>query len=309
MRHSSSLNELHLVDALVTIGTFDGVHLGHQAILRPLVTAAHEAGVPAVVVTFTPPPGIMLRGITEGYALTGADERAGLLGELGVDIVVTLPFDRSLASLSAAEFMGRLKESLGVKQLWVGYDFALGRGREGDIPHLRALGEQMGYSVKVVAPVKTDSAPVSSSLIRTLLREGNVTEAARLLGRLYGASGLVVHGDGRGRGIGIPTANVDAPLEMVIPGNGVYATWAILEGQRYPAVTNIGLRPTFVSGPTPPRIEALLLDVDRDLYGQTLRVEFVEFIRPEQRFGSVQELLDQIGRDRNKAREVLGNER
>jgi riboflavin kinase/FMN adenylyltransferase len=167
----------------------------------------------------------------------------------------------------------------------------------------------MGYTVEVIPQVNTEHMPVSSSLVRSLLREGNVTAAAELLGRWYGVSGPVVHGDGRGRSIGIPSANVDAPAEMVIPGNGVYATWAILEGQRFPAVTNIGLRPTFISEPTRPRIEALLLDVDRDLYGKELRVEFVGFIRPEQRFASVQELLDQIERDRKKAREVLAYER
>ena len=274
-----------------------------------MVNGAHKVGAPAVVVTFTPPPGIMLRGITEGYALTGVDERAQLLGQLGIDAVVTLRFDRDLAALSAAQFMGLLKESLGLKQLWVGYDFALGRGREGDIPYLRALGEEMGYEMKVISPVNTDDVPVSSSLVRSLLREGKVTTAAELLGRFYGVSGPVVHGDGRGRSIGIPTANVDAPAEMVIPGNGVYATWAILEGQRFPAVTNIGLRPTFINEPTRPRIEALLLDIDRDLYGKELRVEFVAFIRPEQRFASVQDLLDQIERDRKKAREVLADER
>lgn len=309
MLHTHSLDELRLSDAYATIGTFDGVHLGHQAILRSMVNAAHEAGAPAVVVTFAPPPGVMLRGIIEGYALTGVDERAELLGQLGIDAVVTLPFDRDLAALSAAQFMSLLKESLGLKQLWVGYDFALGRGREGDIPYLRALGEELGYGVEVIPQVNTEDTPISSSLVRSLLREGHVTAAAELLGRWYGLSGPVVHGDGRGRSIGIPTANVDAPAEMVIPGNGVYATWAILEGQRFPAVTNIGLRPTFISEPTRPRIEALLLDVDRDLYGKELRVEFVEFIRPEQRFASVQELLDQIERDRKKAREVLANER
>ena len=191
MLHTHSLDELRLKDAYVTIGTFDGVHLGHRAILRSMIVVAHEAGAPAVVVTFSPPPGIMLRGITEGYALTGVQERAELLGQLGIDAVVTLPFDRDLAALSAAQFMSLLKESLGLKQLWVGYDFALGRGREGDIPYLRALGEEMGYTVEVIPPVNTER-------YAGIFQPGALAAARRQCDRCCRAVGAVVWGERAG---------------------------------------------------------------------------------------------------------------
>jgi riboflavin kinase/FMN adenylyltransferase len=189
--------------------------------------------------------------------------------------------------------------------MWVGYDFALGRGREGDIPFLRRAGEGLDFALRVIEPVALGEQLVSSSQIRSLLKDGSVEQAALMLGRTYGFEGPVVHGDGRGRSIGIPTANVQAWEGQLLPRNGVYATWASVDGLRRPAVTNVGLRPTFENTPPVPRVEALLLDFDQDLYGKNVRLEFAQFLRPEQRFANVEALLEQIEQDKKRAREVL----
>jgi riboflavin kinase / FMN adenylyltransferase len=309
MDHYRSLNDLRFDGAFVTIGAFDGVHLGHQALVRGMVEAAHQAGLPAVVVTFYPHPAVVLRGIQKPYYLTSPEERARLFGALGVDAVVTLEFSAELARVSATDFVARLHERLGLKALWVGADFALGKGREGDVAFLRRLGQTLGYVVQVVEPVALPGLVISSSQARALLEEGAVDQAARILGRLYGYCGLVVHGDGRGRTIGIPTANIQPWEGQLLPRNGVYACWVEVDGLPRPAVTNVGMRPTFENTPPIPRVEALLLDFDQDLYGKTLCVQFMRFLRPEQRFAGVEALLAQIGIDREQAKEILSHER
>jgi riboflavin kinase / FMN adenylyltransferase len=309
MKHTDSLEEMHLSGALLTIGAFDGVHRGHQELLGALVRAAGASGVPSVVLTFHPHPAVVLRGIEKPFYLTSPEERARLFGQLGIDWVITLPFTRELAQESAGSFVARLQAALGLREMWVGYDFALGKGREGDISFLRRLGEEMGYSVRVIDPVSQGGQTVSSSQVRALLTEGAVRPAAELLGRRYGFSGPVIHGDGRGRSLGIPTANIQAWDGQLLPRLGVYATWVWVAGVRYPAVTNVGFRPTFDSPIPAPRVEALLLDYDQDLYGQEVRLEFVDSIRPEQRFESVDALLKQIAADRERAREILTHDR
>lgn len=307
MEHLRSLDSLYLRNAWVTIGSFDGVHRGHQAILTPLVAGAHAAGDPAVVITFYPHPARVLRGIEGPYYLTSPEERADALAALGVDVVVTLAFTPALAALSADEFMQQLSTHLGLHRLWVGYDFALGRGRQGDVTALRQIGERLGYELDVIAPVRLDEATVSSSQIRALVAEGSVAAAAQLLGRWYSISGPVVHGDARGRRLGIPTANLQVDSQRLLPLNGVYATRLWADDRPYPAVTNVGVRPTFENQPVAPRVEAHLLDFSSDLYSQTAKLEFIEFIRPEQRFESPQALLEQIQKDTQRAREVLAH--
>jgi riboflavin kinase/FMN adenylyltransferase len=308
MQHLRSLETLAIKSAWVTIGSFDGVHRGHQQIIQELVAHAHRAGVPAVVVTFYPHPAVILRGIEKPYYLTSPDERAALLGQLGVDTIVTLPFDRELAALEAIDFIRPLSTHLGMSSLWVGYDFALGRNRGGNVPALEQLGRELGYTLRVIPPVTTlQGGPVSSSQVRALLDAGNVTQAAALLGRWYDLPGQVVHGDGRGQGLGFPTANLYIWPQRLLPTAGVYATWAWVGQQRLPSVTNIGLRPTFANQAPEPRVEAHLLDYTADLYGKNIRLEFVEFLRPEQRFPGIPALLEQIGRDVTQSREVLSH--
>jgi riboflavin kinase / FMN adenylyltransferase len=318
MHHFHSLDEFRtfaptaksLKNAWVTIGSFDGVHLGHQALLSPMIQEAHSAGSPAVAVTFYPHPVVVLRGVTDPIYLNSPDERARLLGGLGIDFVITLPFDRALANLTAEEFMRKINESTGIRQLWVGNDFALGRNRQGDINELRRIGEDLGYSLHVIEKV-TDTGTgerISSSRIRDLLRAGQAAEVARLLGSPYAVEGAVIHGDGRGRGLGFPTLNVDYWPGKIIPRFGVYATWTWVGERRLPSVTSVGVRPPFDTPPAAPRVEAFLIGHDEDLYGKEVRVEFLEFLRPELRFETVQDLIDQMMLDTQNASEVLANE-
>lgn len=315
MQHFRSFEEAAFQHAFATIGTFDGVHRGHQAILVPLVEAAHASQNPAVVVTFSPHPMQVLRGIRAPMCLTTADERAVLLGSLGIDAVITLTFDQALAALSAEEFMRPMNAHLGLRQLWVGHDFALGRNRQGDIAMLRELGKHMGYTVHVIDEItlpvdgsgvnNPSDTRISSSRIRALVRDGGVEQAALMLGRPYSMRGTVMHGDGRGRGLGFPTANVAFPQEKILPAYGVYVTWVWVAGRRLPSVTSVGVRPTFANSAPIPTVEAYLIDFDEDLYGQTMQVDFLTFLRPELKFNSVQALIDQMQQDTQHAREAL----
>lgn len=312
MPHHRSLEEIKLDRSWLSIGVFDGVHRGHQALLKRLVDGAHAAGLPAVVVTFFPHPVVVLQNVQDPVYLSMPEERAELLASAGVDEVVTLEFDRHLASRTAAEFMQMMKDHLGVVHLCTGYDFALGRGREGNLSVLRRIGEELGFTVEVIDPVSGhEKEIISSSRIRDLLSQGDVRAAASLLGRRYTIDGVITHGDGRGHGLGFPTANIAIPQQRLAPGRGVYATWVTLRGQCFPAVTNVGLRPTFENQLVLPRIEAHILDLpdDPDLYGQPARLEFIEFLRPELRFPHIQSLIDQIHKDIQRAREVFSHDR
>ncbi|MCL4559406.1 MAG: bifunctional riboflavin kinase/FAD synthetase [Chloroflexi bacterium] len=305
---AETLDTLHLASTWLAVGSFDGVHRGHQEILQRMVAEAHRSGANAVVLTFFPHPAEVLRGPKEAFYLTSPEEKSTLLAALGIDTLVNLTFTRELANLAAADFMSDLKEHLDLRQLWVGFNFALGRNREGDIPTLQRLGDLMGFTLAVIPPVTVEGETVSSSQIRGLLSAGMVDRAAAMLGRHYRVEGTVQLGDGRGRKIGIPTANLSVWSGRLLPGAGVYACWAHLEGDRLLAVANIGSRPTFEAQPVPLRLEAHLLDFDRDLYGQTIGVEFIERLRPEHRFSSVEELVAQIRQDISRARGILQHE-
>lgn len=305
MKHYRSLDEVHLQDTWLTIGSFDGVHLGHQKIIRDLTAGAHSAGAPAVVLTFYPHPAVLLGRRKGPIYLTDPEEKASLLEHLGVDAMITHPFDRRVANTPARDFMMQLKEHLGLAQLWVGYDFALGHGRTGDVPALRQFGEELGYTLDVISPVKDKEQIISSSLIRATLADGNVARAAELLGRRYSVPGKVIPGDGRGRTIGIPTANLEVWSERILPKTGVYVCRAWVNGNPWGAVTNVGVRPTFENQPVLPRVEAHLLDFDRDLYGQDIRLDFIARLRDEQRFASVQALIDQVHQDIAHGKQIL----
>jgi riboflavin kinase/FMN adenylyltransferase len=305
MQHHHSLDTLSLPNSWLTIGVFDGVHCGHQQIIRDLVAGAHAAALPAVVLTFDPHPAAILRPQANLQSLTSPDERAALLGELGVDHVITHPFNRAVAALSAEDFLRQLKAHLGFTHFRVGYDFKMGRDRAGDIPRLRELGEQMGYALSVADPLTRGDAPVSSSRIRAALADGRVEEAAAQLGRRYAVSGAVVPGAQRGRSIGIPTANVAVPAGRAVPAYGIYACLVQVDGQTYGAATNIGVRPTFETSPVPPTVEAHLLDFDQDIYGREVRLEFAARLRGEQKFDGVAALVAQIHADIARTREVL----
>lgn len=305
MQHYRSLEDISYQNTWLTIGVFDGVHRGHQEILSNLTAGAHENGAPAVVLTFWPHPGVVLGKRKNLKSLTTPEERADLLGSLGVDAVITQPFTPEFANLSALDFMRIVSKRLDLRSLWIGHDFALGHNRSGDLDRLTDLGKKLGYAVQVIGPVKNGTDVLSSSLIRQRVRNGDVARAAENLGRFYSLSGPVVHGDGRGRKINIPTANIDYPKDKVIPANGVYATWAWIGGERYSSATNIGINPTFTPDKEMPNVEAHLLDFERDLYGGELKIEFVARLRDEMKFDGVDTLLKQIHADIGKTRKIL----
>ncbi len=305
MQHFASLDDACLDGTWLTIGSFDGVHRGHRAILRKLVAGAHAAGAPAAVLTFHPHPATVLRGRSGPFYLTTPAERAELLAGLGVDVVITQLFDRQLAAQSAREFVERLVGRLGMRHLYIGQDFALGRGREGDLPALRRLGKELGFVVNVMRPIRLEGQVVSSSRIRSALAEGDLRTVQRLLGRSYTVDGEVVTGDGRGRTIGIPTANLNIWEGRLLPKVGVYACTAVLDGKAWRAVANIGMRPTFDQQPGLPRLEAHLLDFSGDLYGQQVSLAFLAHLRDERRFPDAQALVEQIHQDIRRAREII----
>jgi len=306
MQHYHDLEAIKLDKSWVTIGTFDGIHLGHQAVFRRLAVGAHTADMPAVVITFHPHPAIVLGKNTQASYLTSPEERAQLIGHLGVDDVITMNFTRQLAAMTAADFMRMIARQLGIRKLIAGYDFALGRGREGDAPRLKELGKQLGYELELIRPVENgDGMPISSSQIRHLICSGQMQEAARLLGRYYRTDGRVVRGDGRGKQSGFPTANLEVWAERLMPPSGVYATWTWINGARYPSVANLGVRPTFENQPIYPLLEVHIMDWQEDLYGQVLYLDFIKRLRQEFRFPSPEALISQIQKDVQIAREVL----
>jgi riboflavin kinase / FMN adenylyltransferase len=304
VQHYHSLADVSIQDAWLTIGVYDGIHRGHQAILRSLVAGAHAKDAPAVLLTFDPHPAVVLAG-RDIKLLTTPDERAGLVSALGLDVVITHPFDRTVSEMSAHDFMARLKEHLGLHHLLIGYDFALGKNREGNAKRLSELGQELGFSVQVIEALSDESGVISSTEIRKLISLGSVDAAANLLGHAYSLSGPVVHGDGRGRRINIPTANIQYPESKLLPANGIYACRARLGGDLFAAATNVGYNLTFTPDKRIASVEAHLLEFDRDLYGEQLILEFVSRLRDEMRFNSVDALLVQIQADIEQTRRII----
>ncbi len=298
MEHLRSLKAANLdADSLVTIGVFDGVHRGHQQLIQRLVKSARATGRKAVALSFHPHPDTVLERADPRHYLTTPEKRAALLLALGVDLVVTHPFDAETRQLPAAQFIDRLIRHLRIKEIWVGADFALGFQREGDVGFLRALGAARGFEVKALDLLASPASGerYASSTLRGLVRSGDMRAANAMLGRAYALEGEVIAGERRGRTIGVPTANIEVWREQIIPANGVYASWARLGAERFAAATNIGTRPT-VAGENI-TIEAHLLDFDRDIYGERLEITFEARLRPERKFGSLDELARQIKAD------------
>lgn len=304
MSHVYHLSDVHLLkSSVVTIGVFDGMHRGHQHLIERLVTDAHSTDRLAVVLTFFPHPDVLLRGLTGRYYLTPPEERAALMLAMGVDLVVTHPFNIGIRQMRAAAFVDQLLKHLNLSELWVGEDFAMGYQREGNVSFLRDDGARKGFTVSAIPLVQTGSDTITSTRIRDALVLGHVEEARDLLGRPYSVAGEVIHGDARGRQIGFPTANIDVWEAQVLPATGVYAGYAVIDNERFPAVTNVGIRPTF-EGQTV-RVEAHLLDFERELYGQTLTFEFVKRLRGERKFDGIAALMAQIQQDITHARDVF----
>ena len=305
MKHIRSLDAIQLDRSDLTIGSFDGVHLGHQQLVRQLVDQARTAGRPSVVLTFYPHPSVVLRGRKPAFYISTPEEKAELLGELGVDYVITQTFDLELSRVSASDFLDRLQQSLSICSLWVGEDFALGHNREGNRMYLEQQAGERGFELHVVPPVKMQGEVVSSTRVREALRSGSVSQAAAYLGRPFTLPGQVVHGAARGKKLGMPTANLQIWDERAYPRHGVYACLARWQGGQASAVTNIGHRPTFEQESGPPTIEAHLLDYSGELYGQQLTLVFLERLRDERRFPNPESLMEQIGVDIQRARQII----
>jgi riboflavin kinase/FMN adenylyltransferase len=304
MQQHFALESFKLDRCWVTIGSFDGVHLGHQHVIRQVVENAHQHNEPAVVITFSPHPAVVLRGISGPFYLTSFEQKAGLIESLGVDHLITLPFTEALSRLTARQFMQQLVSQLGMKELVTGFDFKIGHKREGTPAVLAMIGQDLGFNVTTLAPFILDGVEISSSRVRTLLSQGQVAQANIFLGRTYTLQGKIIEGEGRGRMIGYPTANLALPPELLLPMRGVYATLVHLGSRVLPSLTNIGLRPTFHQRSSL-NVETHILDFDEMIYHQQLTIEFVSFIRPEQRFYSTHELTEQIEMDITEARKVL----
>ena len=304
MKHYRSLEEVTLYESWLTIGVFDGVHRGHQEIIRRLTEGAHANDVSAVVLTFDPHPAHVI-GRGEIGLLTLPDERAELLASMNVDMVITEHFTKDLSMVTAFDFMSRLRRHLGLKHLMIGYDFALGKGREGNAVRLTEIGRELGYSVEVVSALSDESGVISSTEIRKLVSVGNVTEAAQLMGHSYSLRGPVIRGDGRGKQIGVPTANIDYPREKIVPAKGIYAGWAYVGNEKHMAAISIGLNPTFTPDKQTLSVEAYLLDFDADIYGKELKIEFIARLRDELKFDSVEALVEQIWIDVEEAKRIL----
>jgi len=291
-------------ETVITVGAFDGVHRGHQHLIQQMVEEARQTRRLAGLITFYPHPDAVLSPYNPTLYLSTPGEKAAILEKLGLDILAILPFDQKMAQTPARDFIDLLHRHLHMAELWVGADFALGRGREGDVETLRALGQELGFIVRAVEPLRWQGQVISSTRIRSLILKGRMRQAAQLLGRYPSLAGEVVRGSQRGHCLGFPTANLEVRKERVVPADGVYAVYARLGEERYQGVANVGVRPSFEIGGQR-IVEVHILDFNEDIYGCDLVVEFVERLREERRYANVEELRAQIERDVEEARRIL----
>ncbi len=288
---------------VLTLGNFDGVHLGHQAIFKKVIQRAREIGGTSIAFTFEPHPLKVLAPERSPRLLNTFHGKMKLFEAMGLEVVICANFTRAFADQNPEDFAREvLHKLIGVKEVYVGYDYAFGKGREGSIESLKRMGETYGFGVGIVEPVRVDEVVVSSSVVRDLLSSGRVEEAARLLGRYYTIEGEVVHGSHRGQTLGFPTANLKTANELV-PAFGVYAVLARVDGRALKGVASIGIRPTFDGGPV--SVEVFLFELHEDLYGRGMEVDFIKRLRGEEKFPDAKALISQIQKDVRDAQEAL----
>lgn len=294
---------LKLKSSVITIGNFDGLHLGHQKIIKKVVERAKKLGCPSIVYTFEPHPLKVVAPQKSPALILDKDDKARLIEKSGVDFLVLAKFTKSFASRHPKEFVKEnLVSQFGIKEAWVGHDFAFGKGKSGTVDYLKTLGAEFGFKVFVVPVLKKGPAIVSSSRIRELIKKGEVEKAAKLLGRLYSIKGKVVKGKSIGKEIGFPTANISTGSEL-IPADGVYAAFTFLDGKKYSSVVNIGIAPTF--GKRQRAIEAHIFKFKDNIYGKKIEAVFVKRLRGEKAFSSREALTAQIKKDGDKAKRIL----
>jgi riboflavin kinase/FMN adenylyltransferase len=290
-------------DTLLTIGVFDGVHLGHKYLLSQLTKQAREQNLLSGVVTFNRHPHEVLSPQSKLPFLTDLTQRINLLKNEGVEAIFTLSFTRELAQLSARRFVSLLKKYLRMRGMVIGADFVLGQNREGNTDILRSLGQDMKFSVTVIPPVMINGEVVSSTAIRNALADGDMKKVLNLVGRSFSLNGRVTSGAGRGVELGFPTANLDIDPGQALPAEGVYATWAYINAQAYQSMTNIGRQPTF--GGSQRVVEVYILDYHSNLYGRELKIDLIERLRGEKQFDTPEELKKQITEDIKRGRAIL----
>ena len=305
MKVISDITQRAPAPGILTIGSFDGVHLGHRSIIDRVVASAREKGVSAVALTFEPSPREVLRPGQPIAYLTRLPEKLTLLEKAGLDETIVVQFTKELSLVEAPDFIELVRRYLPFLELWEGAGFALGHGRTGNVDVLARLGDERGFGLRIAPLVEVDGEPVSSTRIRAAVMSGDVETAARLLGHYQTVPGTVVPGSKRGRELGFPTANLALPPNQALPADGVYATWAWRPqtGEMLPSVTSIGTRPTFDDDAR--LVEVHILDYDADLYGETLVAHFVKFLRSQVRYEGVEPLIKQMAVDTAHARDAL----
>ena len=291
----------------ITIGSFDGVHLGHQKILQVLSTRPQHRSINTVAVSFFPHPAVVLGNITSPFYLSTMEEKNALLEKFGAKEIITFTFDKTFSRHSPRDFIILLREKVMFSKLLIGYDFRLGADRTGDQKALIDLGNEMGFSVEVIDPVMFGDRPISSSRIRNALNGGNLKQVNAMLGYPYFVTGRVVHGDGRGKHIGLPTANVQPWAHKLIPAPGVYAAFTQVGQTPHPSVVNVGHRPTFYEKDAVQTIETHILNYSEEIYDRDIKIHFVERQRPEIKFENVNALMAQIKYDIINAKEILSD--
>jgi len=307
MNYIEALQQANLKESWATIGAFDGVHIGHRALFQKLVDGARQDGCKAVAITFEPLPALFFNRIKNGQVLTTLAQRVSLIKALGIDEVIVLDFDQTIADVEAFPFLQQVHKAIGLRRLLSGFNSRIGKDQAGAVPKLQEIGQVLGFCVEVVPPVKNGQEIISSSNIRKLLKAGEITRANQFLGRPYALIGEVVHGEHRGSKLGIPTANLRLPAEQMLPASGVYACRASVGELAFIAVTNVGIRPTFENPLPVPRVEPHLLDTSETFYGVNLELEFFAFLRPEIKFPDAKALVAQIQLDIQKTREYFAN--
>ena len=288
----------------LTIGNFDGLHLGHKALIQKLCSKAAETNAQAVAITFYPHPRVFFGIEKDPYNLMTRGEKNSMFEQLGLDQVITLPFNKTLASMAAEDFLSELITHFNLQGMVMGLDFSLGKDREGTIPAIQAFMRRFRIQVLRESPVLLDGQVIASEAIRTALGNGQPELAAVMLGRPYSISGKVQTGKKLGRRLGLPTANLTIEPEKFVPKYGVYASKTWLDGKSYASVSSIGVRPTVEENGTP-NVETLILDFDNDIYDEEIKVEFVQFIRPEIKFENIGDLSKRIEEDKEEARSIL----
>ena len=301
--HQELPSQLPSKDTILAIGVFDGIHIGHRHLLNSLKEAASKADMLSGVLTFTNHPRTVLAPDSQVQFITSVQDRLAFLEDAGLDMVIPLTFELALSRLRAQEFVELLQDRLRMTGLIMGQNFAMGFKREGTPDMLKSLGLEKGFSVTIVDPLLSNGERVSSTDTRAAISIGDIQKAHRNLGRAFSLQGKVVAGNARGKSLGFPTANLSIDKDRILPADGIYATWAKIGNKRFMAATNIGLRPTFDG--TERVVESFILDFNENLYNAEISLAFVERLRDEQKFQTVEDLVAQMHRDVEQTRDIL----